>query len=523
MTARLFLIVTAILMSCFSLVVTVVPRWRMLQVAILLVAVWYLIAKEGHARRQALEAQRFKNAYDELDKQAKLIVKTDLELSRTQAELDKRITGLYTLHELGHLLQQTTDVAGLFARFDAVMLERLGFEKGCLGLLQADGAACEWKLAVHCPRETLERCAALLQQPALRKYLLNLKQPLLLTTQQRPPEVPPEFLKQLGLTSGVVARMSLPTQTAVLILGNETVFRTATTGDVELVAILVNQLRVAIENTTLNEELWDARRALELKVQERTRELAQANEALQRLSKAKSDFVSSVAHELRTPLTSIKGYASILMSGQLGKISADQAERLTKIDKHSNTLTQLINDLLDLSRLEAGKVTMTRQPIEVKTLFRNLLDVVKPQLEDKRLSLATDADDVTTLHADPAQLERVFINLLSNAIRYTPAGGRIALALRREGDHIVARVSDTGIGIGAQDLPRIFDEFYRANTAMNAEIRGTGLGLSLVMRIVDAHGGRIWVESTVGKGATFFLTLPLTAPSAADPQGAAHG
>jgi len=275
-----------------------------------------------------------------------------------------------------------------------------------------------------------------------------------------------------------------------------------------LLSILATQLATDMENAQLYEQRWEAQHALELKVQERTRELARANEELQRLNRAKSEFVNAVAHELRTPLTSIKGYASVLRSGQLGPIATAHAERLAKIDKHSDDLTQLINNLLDISRIEAGKVAMEIQPIAVPTLFKEVDDLVRPLVEERQLTLTLQDGRVATVHADPQQLKRVLMNLLSNAIKYTPPHGTIRVELEEQRDQVFMRVRDTGAGIPTEDLPRVFDEFYRAKTPLNEQVKGTGLGLTLVKRIVEAHGGQIWAESHLGQGSTFVVTLP---------------
>jgi len=275
------------------------------------------------------------------------------------------------------------------------------------------------------------------------------------------------------------------------------------------VKILVNQLSTSVENSALYEHAWSAQQELEQKVQDRTRELAEANTTLTRLNKAKNDFVSAVSHELRTPLAAIKGYAALLNSGQFGALAPPQAERLAKIEKHSDLLTQLINNLLDIARIESGRVTMDRRSIDVRELFTSLTDVIKPQIDAKRIHLTLSHDGVSHVTGDPVQLPRVFINLLSNAIKYTPEGGQIRVSLRRQDQAIHATVQDTGCGIDAKELPKLFQEFYRAAHPINEQVRGTGLGLVLVKRIIEAHAGMIWVDSELGKGTTFSFTLPL--------------
>ena len=259
------------------------------------------------------------------------------------------------------------------------------------------------------------------------------------------------------------------------------------------------------------DEIRQSHQELEGRVKERTQELAEVNEELRRLNKMKSDFVSAVSHELRTPLTSIKGYASILATGKLGPITKDQQERLAKIDHHTNYLTSLISDLLDIARIESGRVGMELKNVEMAKVIEGVAELLAPQFKERDITLnLTLPPHLTAIPADHRYLERVFINLLSNALKFTPPRGTIRITVAKEPDHLTILVQDTGLGIASHDLPRIFEEFFRADNPVNRERKGTGLGLSLVKRIVEAHGGRIWVESALGKGATFTFTLPLT-------------
>ena len=270
---------------------------------------------------------------------------------------------------------------------------------------------------------------------------------------------------------------------------------------------VIGRLHYKIAAATLRQVREDVQE-LERRVKERTLELARLNEELKRLNKVKSDFVSAVSHELRTPLTSIKGYASILMTGKLGPVSPVQKERLEKINSHSNNLTHLINNLLDIARIESGRVQMEIKEVVIKDLLDSIIDTITPQIKEKNISLKinikTDADKIK---ADPGQIERVFLNLLSNAVKFTPGKGTIVISAVDKGGSIEFSVEDTGIGIPKQDLEKVFEEFFRSDNAAAQEIKGTGLGLSLVKKIIEAHNGKIWVESELGKGTKFSFTI----------------
>jgi signal transduction histidine kinase len=279
-------------------------------------------------------------------------------------------------------------------------------------------------------------------------------------------------------------------------------------GDIDSLFILSNQLAIALDNAQLYEALKKSHDELEIRVEERTKELAQANKELVRLNKMKSDFVSAVSHELRTPLTSIKGYAAILSAGRLGDVTPVQAEKLTKISSHSDELVKLVNDLLDIARIESGKIGMSIKHASLTEIIKSIADLFYPQTDEKNINLNLEIpEDPVMVWMDPSQISRVFINLIGNAMKFTPEKGCITIRVKQGDDYINAEVSDSGIGISHDDIPRLFDEFYRVDNAINAEKKGTGLGLPLVKKIIEAHKGTIWVTSEVGKGTTFHFTL----------------
>ena len=292
-------------------------------------------------------------------------------------------------------------------------------------------------------------------------------------------------------------------------MGNTSVYGKAIEGDSELLSILAGQIGTAIENTKLYTELFGSHKELERRVAERTQELEKLNEELKNLNKMKSDFISAVSHELRTPLTSIKGYASILMAGKLGDVLPAQKERLEKIDKHSNSLVHLINNLLDIARIESGKVQMDMKDISLKEILDSIVDIITPQVKEKNVSLkVTSNTKFDKIKADQIQLERALLNLLSNAVKFTPEKGRVLIDIQEKDNDIQFSIEDTGIGIPPQDIPKVFQEFFRADNALDQKIKGSGLGLSLVKKIVEAHKGKIWFNTELGKGTRFTFTLP---------------
>ena len=477
-------------------------------VGILLISLAYLAIKAELSRRQTDELQRMRNAYDQLDRQAKLIIRTDLELHRTQEELDRRLASLMSLYHLGQQLQVSLRPDEVFQKLDASVVTNFGFSTGVLGMC-ASFESLEWRSAIGVTPAVANALRALFLDRGLVKPVLTGPAPRLLQASSAANPEERKLLEFLGVPTAIIAGI-IPNSgpTGILLLGR-TGSAANVKADEELVAILTNYLAIAVENSALYEKTWSAQRELELKVQQRTQELAEANTVLMRLNKAKSDFVSAVSHELRTPLAAIKGYASLLATGQFGPLATAQRERIAKIEKHSDLLAQFINNLLDIARIESGRVTMERRPIPINDFLTAVQDVVTPQLEAKHIRFSVDRDGVNELVGDSSHLQRVFVNLLSNAVKYTPEGGSIRVGLKRDGSTVLATVSDTGCGIAAEDQRKLFQEFYRANDPINQQVRGTGLGLALVKRIVEAHQGRIWVESEKGHGSTFSVSLPL--------------
>jgi len=481
---------------------------RFLGLIVMLGTLGYLALKMEQAHRQLADVHRLRDAYDQLDRQAKLIIRTDLELHRTQEELDRRAASLMSLHQLGRQLQVSLRPEEVYGKLHPSIVTNFGFSKGLLGMCTSLDTV-EWHSHIGVSADAAEELKKHLITSTLLKRVLTAPSPKTLRTHAATDASERQLLSLLGVPMAVVAGVIPHAGPAgCLLLGGVTDDATDSRGDEELVAILANQLATAVENSALYEGAWEAKQELERKVRERTHELAEANSALVRLNQAKSNFVSAVSHELRTPLAAIKGYASLLGTGQFGALAKSQAERVAKIEKHADLLTQLINNLLDIARIESGRVAMEHRPIAVEEFFATITDLVRPQLEAKRIRYAADLDGITQLVGDAQHLQRVFVNLLSNAIKYTPEGGHIRVGLRRDGASVLATVSDTGSGIPAEDLPKLFQEFYRAADPINQHIEGTGLGLALAKRIVDAHQGHITVQSEPGKGSTFSVTLP---------------
>jgi signal transduction histidine kinase len=231
--------------------------------------------------------------------------------------------------------------------------------------------------------------------------------------------------------------------------------------------------------------------------------------AFKQLDQMKSDFVNMVAHELRSPLVSIRQINSVLMEGLAGPLPEKPRAFVEKAIKKIDGLLELINDLLDMAKLEAGKYVQNKVPTDLGAIVRETVALMEPRAKERGILLTCQCQDLRAVQTDPKNMEEVFNNLITNAINYSPDGGEVTVSARGLGEYIEIQVSDTGIGIAPEEIPKIFDKFYRVKHVKTRGVTGTGLGLSIVKGIIEAHHGTIDVESVVDRGTTFRILLPV--------------
>ncbi|MGF1504515.1 MAG: GAF domain-containing protein [Anaerolineae bacterium] len=301
-----------------------------------------------------------------------------------------------------------------------------------------------------------------------------------------------EHLKEEGFTNVMVA----PLVSRSRLLGAMSVLddrasRWFSAADADLMEALATQVSIALDNANLFAEL-----------EERADELAVANQL-------KTEFLANISHELRTPMNSIIGFTDALVAGTYGELNDKQQDRIVKVRKNAGHLLTLINDLLDLSRIEAGRLSLEFESVDVPSVIDMICATIEPQIAAKGLDLIRDyAPDVPAASLDEQRFKQILINLLSNAIKFTEEGS-ITVRVQPAGEDVLqVNVIDTGIGISPEDKAIIFDEFRQVDGSSTRQYEGTGLGLAISRKLIEMMGGRIWVESALGEGSSFYLLIP---------------
>jgi signal transduction histidine kinase len=239
------------------------------------------------------------------------------------------------------------------------------------------------------------------------------------------------------------------------------------------------------------------------------KELEASYEKLKDLDRTKMEFFTLISHELRNPLAIIKGYTELLYDGTLGPVNGKQSEKLARIRENVDKLADMVGKMSEISSLESRNYKVDRALVSLGDMVGELAETMGFLFKNKHIELEVDMpESLPLVEVDRRKMEQVMVNLLNNALKYTPDGGTVKVAARDRGDDILVSVSDTGIGIPQKDLDKIFSGFYHSGYKLSYEYKGPGLGLAISRKIIEGHGGHIWAKSEVGKGSTFFFTIP---------------
>ena len=280
--------------------------------------------------------------------------------------------------------------------------------------------------------------------------------------------------------------------------------------DAKTLTTIVDELMIAAQNAMTVEQIKELNAHLEQRIDFATKELRRSNAQLQKLDEAKDDFISMASHQLRTPLTSIKGYLSMMMEGDIGKVSADQQKVLNEAFMSSERMVRLISDFLNVSRLQTGKFTIEKHPVDMALLVQREIDSLLPNAMARGMKFVYKAPkNIPKFEIDENKIQQVVMNFSDNALYYSKDNGKILISLKKIGNSIEFIVKDSGIGVPEAEQAHLFNKFFRATNARRARPDGTGVGLFLAKKVIDAHDGEIIFESKEDKGSSFGFRLPI--------------
>jgi signal transduction histidine kinase len=525
------------------------PGWELVAVVGATLLPAGLVLYGGGLRRASAEVRRTQGEVvaqrDIALREVQRSTEANIELQRANAAMSERVAELTALNEISVALSTTLDMDELIDRALAAVVTNLRFDRALVLLADDERGVLTGGRAVGGTSEMVERIATLeLPLDLTESQLVALYHadgPLLFRdVDQDPHEANRSLARSLGVTSFVGTPIMTTTRAVgILAVDNQGTNRPLGPGDGPLLYTLGNLLGAAIENARLYAEVEEQKRVLEERVAQRTSQLAAAMEEAQAAraqaeaaTASKSAFLASVSHELRTPLTSIIGFTRInqrrLSEVIVPAVASDdpKVERAVRqvggnleiMAEEGERLATLINDVLDLSKIEAGRIEWKMAPLDMGDVVTRAAAATSALFEQSPVVLDLEVEPaLPAVVGDRDRLIQVVINLISNAVKFT-RDGSVSCRVAREGDAIVVSVIDTGVGIAPEDRATVFEEFRQVGDTLPDTPVGTGLGLPISRQIVEHHGGRIWLESTVGEGSAFSFSVPVSGPSSpADP------
>ena len=440
-------------------------------------------------------------------------------ISANLETIRRHVNQLTTLNQSSAAITSTLDLDRLLSTVLQLLSENLGFARMVLFLWDSERGIVTVGQMLGMPPEAEEAARRLAipvhEDGGFAAEILLHGKPLLVPNievviDRISPALLP-WLRQIGLSSFVAA--PLRSQQRILgYLGADRGAQPCTQEDLDLLVTIASHVAVAVDNARAYTELATLTEHLERRVQQRTQELQTVNERLQDHDQRRSKFVSVASHELRTPMTSIKGFVENMLDGLTGQLSERQEHYLQRVKHNVDRLTRIINQLLDWSRLDVGRIDIKPESLAIDAFVRDVVESFQTLAAEKSISLGVlPCEQPLRVYADRDKLEQILWNLVGNAIKFTPHAGHVSVRCSaHDASFAQITVADTGCGIAAGELPLVFNEFSKVESAMPTS-QGAQLGLFITKSLVTLHGGQIWVESRVGAGTQFSFTLPLAA------------
>lgn len=479
---------------------------------------WWMIT--NHMRRAAKPLQRLLKEQEQVvDARHEELREAYLEQQSTAVTLRRKINDLTTLHRAGLLFSSTFDRDELLTNVLDTIVRDLHYDRAMIVQFDRTRNVSHDFRVRGMPQDVatfLRTQEVLITDPNSVEGMVFLRgEPVLTNNVHELWDRIHPFDQKLISMVNVKSFITVPLKTHDAVIGALTVDRThnqaLTQDDLDVLMTLASQVAIALDNAQAYREIESLNARLEARVRERTAELETANAQLKQMDRLKSKFLAHVSHELRTPLTSIVGFADNMIEGLVGSLNMKQEQYLTRIKANGTRLARMITDLLDLSRVEAGKLTLSFDHVCLPAIAGDVIEQLLPLAIIKHLTIELQSSDSTLLvWADQDRLSQILTNLLDNAIKYTPDGGHVSVELSID-LHQMAQVvvRDNGQGIPSDALPKLFDPFFRVQQEERGQTKGLGLGLAIVKDLVDLHGGSIRVRSEVDQGTAFIFTLPL--------------
>lgn len=455
----------------------------------------------------------------------KSLQERDQAISRNLETIRRHMMQLATINQSSAAITSTLDLDRLLSTVLQLLSENLGFARMVLFLWDNERGVVTVAQMLGMPSEFEEAARKLVipvhDDSGVTATLLIHGKPVLVSNldtvaDRIAPAVLP-MLRQVGIFSFVAA--PLRSQQRILgYLGADRGTTPCTEEDLELLMTIASHVAVAVDNARAYTELATLTEHLERRVQERTHELQTVNERLQDHDQRRSKFVSVASHELRTPMTSIKGFIENMLDGLTGQLSERQTHYLQRVKHNVDRLTRIINQLLDWSRLDVGRVDIKPESLQIDEFIRDVVESIQTMAAEKSIVLdILPSDQPIMVRADRDKLEQIIFNLVGNAIKFTPPSGHVTVSCSIcDANYAQVTVADTGCGIAPDQLPHVFTEFSKVESAMPTS-QGAQLGLFITKSLVTLHGGQMCVDSQLGVGTRFYFTLPLAHPPLSKP------